>query len=145
MSLPWLDPPTPKAAWLKFVSPTNLTLLPLWSIGKSEWYPGDNGCVCVCARPCVCVRLHVCLNENHWRLLELIPFASAGLWQQSGGDMAWDSTLFSQGQSKPRYHMQEYDYMKLCIWKMRHYSHPDGNCVMQIHRFLMVLLTISAP
>lgn len=105
---------------------------------KSEWYPGDNGCVCL--------RLDVCLNESHQRLFELIPSAPAGLWRQSGEDMVWGSTLFSQGQSKPRYRVQEYDYTKLCICDMTHYSHPDvRNCVMHIHRFFLVLLTICAP
>lgn len=51
----------------------------------------------------VCACVHVCLNQSHWRLFKPIPFSSTGLWQQSGEDMAWGSTLFSQGQSKPRY------------------------------------------
>lgn len=108
---------------------------------KSKWYP--EVCVCVRAGVRMCIRfcLHVCLNEGHRRLFELIPFVSAGLWRQSGDDTAWGLMLFSLAQSKPRYCVQEYAYVKLSISKMRQHSHLDGYCVIQIHRFLMILLT----
>lgn len=134
--------PLPKSSLIKFVSPTNLTLLPLWSVGKSEWYPGDNVCVCAC--PCVCLRL------SEWEPLKIIWADSLCICRSLAAEWGRYGMRFNVIQPGPIKTKvpcaRVWLYcMKLCSWKMSHYLHPDGNCVMQIHRFLMVLLTLCAP